>query len=411
MANKLQKVAGEPLLYLNPVSRVYFLRKHDAQRDTHVSLKTTKIGVARSLRDDYVGALRMRALGLAVPETKPEPEAPAPIITIRDVLTRYKEDGYPDKKGNKRVEGRHLEQEEASVLKLDAWFGERVWDTINQNILDQYHDHRRKQVNPQEDKNAWDQGHRTTDLEINCLSNAINWCVRKEMIKYNPIARKVKYHTPSKARHAKEVAPQSAEELHAIVAEMFKDMRSESLGWQALYEAYSGQRTEEALGLRKDAGPDEPGSVMGDSLRVRRAEKADRENPYCHIHPGLKVMLKAHRKWHKNRYPKSPWYFPGKEIDAGKPVSKGALTRTLDRLFKAGRVKRKITSHGMRGFYVLVRRSWRIGDPQIAWEINQTGGVQTLQQSYGGIPPHWLQGKGPKLKWLPKGKPAWSALV
>jgi hypothetical protein len=27
------------------------------------------------------------------------------------------------------------------------------------------------------------------------------------MIKYNPIARKVKYHTPSKARHAKEVAP------------------------------------------------------------------------------------------------------------------------------------------------------------------------------------------------------------
>jgi hypothetical protein len=44
-------------------------------------------------------------------------------------------------------------------------------------------------------------------LEINCLSNAINWCVRKEMIKYNPIARKVKYHTPSKARHAKEVAP------------------------------------------------------------------------------------------------------------------------------------------------------------------------------------------------------------
>jgi hypothetical protein len=73
MANKLQKVEGEPLLYLNPVSRIYFLRKHDAQRDTHVSLKTTKIGAARQLRDDYVGALRMRALGLAVPETKKEP--------------------------------------------------------------------------------------------------------------------------------------------------------------------------------------------------------------------------------------------------------------------------------------------------------------------------------------------------
>src|ERR1035438_894429 len=40
MANKLQKVEGEPLLYQNPASKVYFLRKHDAQRDTHVSLKT-----------------------------------------------------------------------------------------------------------------------------------------------------------------------------------------------------------------------------------------------------------------------------------------------------------------------------------------------------------------------------------
>jgi hypothetical protein len=50
MANKLQKVEWEPLLYQSHASKVYFLRKHDAQRDTYVSLKTTKIGVARQLR-------------------------------------------------------------------------------------------------------------------------------------------------------------------------------------------------------------------------------------------------------------------------------------------------------------------------------------------------------------------------
>ena len=29
---------------------------------------------------------------------------------------------------------------------------------------------------------------------------------------------------------------------------------------------------------------------------------------------------------------------------------------------------------------------------------------------YGGVPPHWLTGDGPKLSWLPKGPPAWEML-
>jgi len=71
---------------------------------------------------------------------------------------------------------------------------------------------------------------RKHDLELNCLSNA------------------------------KEVAPQSAEELHSIVTEMFKDIRSESLGWQALYEAYSGHR---ACGGRRSQQRGAVGSTRG----------------------------------------------------------------------------------------------------------------------------------------------------
>ena len=72
MANKLQKVEGEDLLFIHPPTKIYYLRKRDKVSDTHVSLKTTKISVARGLRDDYVAARRARALGLAAPEPPPK---------------------------------------------------------------------------------------------------------------------------------------------------------------------------------------------------------------------------------------------------------------------------------------------------------------------------------------------------
>ncbi len=96
MAEKLEKVENEPLLYWNPVSEMYFLRKRGDGEDTHVSLKTTKIGEARKLRDDYLAANRARKLGLAAPPP-PEPEKPKEepeVVTVRTILTRYKSDGY-----------------------------------------------------------------------------------------------------------------------------------------------------------------------------------------------------------------------------------------------------------------------------------------------------------------------------
>ena len=169
MANKLKKVVGEDLLFIHPRSKIYYLRKRDKDSDTHVSLKTTKISVARGPRDDYVAARRARALGLAVPEPPPkeEPKEEPPVVTIRDCLTRYKEDDYPDKRGNARGNGWHLVQETASVLLLDEFFGKEPWDSLTQNVLDNYHTHRCKQVNPEKNEDQWNQGHRTTDLEIN----------------------------------------------------------------------------------------------------------------------------------------------------------------------------------------------------------------------------------------------------
>lgn len=61
----------------------------------------------------------------------------------------------------------------------------------------------------------------------------------------------------------------------------------------------------------------------------------------------------------------------------------------------------------MRAFFVLVRRSHGISDSQIAYELGHTTGGSTVESVYGGIPPHWLTGGGPKLSWVPAGARAW----
>ncbi|MGA2658667.1 MAG: hypothetical protein ABSH34_14280 [Verrucomicrobiota bacterium] len=73
-------------------------------------------------------------------------------------------------------------------------------------------------------------------------------------------------------------------------------------------------------------------------------------------------------------------------------------------------LKKKFTSHGLRALCVRVRRLNGASDAQIAWEINHVGGVGTLEKVYGSAPSHWIDGKVPKLSWLPKGDPAWNRI-
>jgi len=58
-----------------------------------------------------------------------------------------------------------------------------------------------------------------------------------------------------------------------------------------------------------------------------------------------------------------------------------------------------------------MRRSWGVAYNQIAFEIGHSSGGSTLGAIYGGVPPHWIKGDGPKMSWLPaNGKPAWDVL-
>jgi hypothetical protein len=388
-------------LYKDTQTGQYYQRiRSKTGGDTWQSLYTTKLTEARERLDARRAARAAPKLGLKVRPTGSKR------ASVAKVIRRYKEDGYPDKKGNRRKEGPHLRGEIDACERLLAFFGNEVAaEDLDQNALDEYHTWRQGNVTKGD-------GHRTTDLELNTLTNALKWAVRKKLIQDNSIKSRVRYHSSTDARHCKALAPANVDELHDIVEKLFHDRRSETLGWQALFEALTGLRTNEVLALRLDARPDEPGGLTddGNSLCVRRSKKVGRDNPYCEVHEGLKPLLAAHKEWHKARYPKSPWYFPGRDKEAGLPISKGALTQTLQRLFARKELKKKFISHGMRAFYVLVRRSNGVLDSQIAWEINHVGGVTTLEKVYGGVPPHWANGKGPRLSWTPRRKPAWESI-
>ena len=96
--------------------------------------------------------------------------------------------------------------------------------------------------------------------------------------------------------------------------------------------------------------------------------------------------------------------FPGKL--EGQPAGNGALAQALRKLKK--NIGKKITSHGMRTFYVLIRRSQNVSDDQIALELGQRSGGGLIATVYGDVPENWRNGGGPNLTWMPK-KPVWSS--
>jgi hypothetical protein len=209
--------------------------------------------------------------------------------------------------------------------------------------------------------------------------------------------------------HCREYMPADVDTLHAAARILMLNPMSTVLGYQALVEALAGLRTIEALRLRMDAQPNEPGWITPDakSLYVRRAKGQELVSPFVAINEGLRDALDALQRWRQQEFPNSVWYFPS-PLDPNAPVNKDSLAQALRRI--RPQLPLKIIPQGLRAFFVTVRRSHGILDSQIAWEIGHTSGGKTLSAVYGGVPPSWLDGDGPKMSWVPKGPPAWSVV-
>jgi integrase len=281
-------------------------------------------------------------------------------------------------------------------------------DAVTNATCDRYCDYRVKLIRAAQADRA---GTRAVDLDLNTLSNAFSWATRCEIVKSNPVADRPLYHSTSKVRHCRETMPHNSDELHKLAAVFFARRKNSAvLGWQTLIEGLTGLRTCEALRLRTDAKPHEPGWITedGKSLCVRRAKRQHSVNPFCTVTDGLRLALDAHAKWKLEHYPDSPWFFPSPD-NPSNAAGPTALARALLRLDDKG-CGHKVTSHGLRAFYVLVRRSQGATDACIAAELGHQTGGSTVERVYGGIPLNWLNGGGPNLSWLPTGKPAWTML-
>jgi integrase len=362
--------------------------------DTWQSLFTDKITEARTRLDLRRAARQAGKLGLKVKtsDSKNEP-------TVNVVLDRYVKDGCPNAAGHQRGDPRYVE---AAIPMLRENLGSLEISKLTQAQLDKYHTWRITQCKRGD-------GHRTTDLDVATLSVACSWAVRCELIDKNPIERHHKYVDSRDVRHAKEVSCADMKEAHEWAGEMFQDRRSESVAWQLLFACMFGNRTEELLSMRTDAEPEKPGwiSTDGGTLYVRRCKNPKIENPTAAISPEHRQLLDAHKVWHTERYPESPWYFPGRDRTKAGSLDENALGQALRK--RSAKAKAARTPHGCRAVYVKVRRSNGVSDAQIAIEINHTSGVATLEAVYGGVPPAWLAGSGPKMKWIP-GEPAWAKI-
>ena len=389
----------EPSIYRYALNGNYYERPTISGKRTWRSLKTKNLRRARKklrwLRSGITRAPCARS-GLS-PRLELEGAA------VGDVIRRYREDGYLDKHLNERTDATRKAEERHCAILLKFWRDVET-NTVTDASCDAYHDWRVAHV-------QYGTGNRAADRELNTLSNAFRYAKRRGLIRSNPLMGRPRYQSPKFVRHCREFMPGNADELHACAGLLMQRPGSVALGFQQLFEAMTGLRSCEVLKWRTDAGPDDPGYVTPDvkSLRVWRGKGQHAVNPYVKVHDGLAALLDAHRKWKEDRYPNSPWYFPSPRKAQG-PVWKGALTHALGRLHRNGKI-RKLTSHGGRAYYVTVRRSHGIPDSQIAFEIGHTSAGVTLAAVYGGVPPHWVTGEGPKMEWLPSGKPAWELIT
>ncbi len=328
-----------------------------------------------------------------------DPYAP-PSKTIGDICADYQDAGCPDRQHSPKT-GKALAQEVYRLQTLFPFWSKRLVDSVKAVDCALYFAWRKKRLK----RGA--AGGRTTDMELGTLNNALSWAASVGKIHANPLATgRPRFRVGKNVKHCRDFMPADGNELHDLARKLFSVRQSEVLGWQLLIEAMTGCRTSEVLRLRWDASHiSEAGYLDAGCLWVSRSKGG--VNPFITVHTGLSEAILALKAWHLWRFPKSKWWFPDRAKAGSRKdeaVRAQSLTRALRRISKVRR-----TSHGLRAYYVTVRRSQGVSDAQIAAEIGDKSGAAIIVSTYGAVPPNWRGSDA--LSWLPtKGKPAWVVL-
>jgi len=294
---------------------------------------------------------------------------------------------------NKRLEFRpssFVRAERARLSTLKRYFGHYPCDEIRLKLIPGYAAWRMRQVKR-------GTGARTVDLDLCTLSNVLNYGVAIGQLEINWIhANRPRYRKAKDVRHSRVLMPASAAVIHRLAEFLLDDVRSEVNGWLLLFGLLTGCRTSELRRLRLDAAPEQPGHQTAKQLHLGRRSKSG-VNPFVEMSPTLAQMLDCFERWHAKRYPKSPWYFPGR---SGRQIAEHTYAHSLARACRVLGVPHT-TPHAIRAYFVTLHRRAGVADSRIAAMIgDQT--VSLISETYGDTP------DGDKLSFLPaNGLPAW----
>ena len=320
------------------------------------------------------------ALGLAEDPYQASP-------SIQQILDTYAQAGFPSTHGRRRAQRTQID-ESRRLDRLGKAFGAIKARELTAARLRTFGARRPA---------------RAAQLDCYTLKNAIKHAVATGNLSADPVAVWPQFHSDQPARRSREAAPATGDELHALAQALFASRINEPYGWWLLLLALTGCRRSEVLELRLDASAGEPGHVEGQWLWLNR--KKGGINPFALITPELSACIEAHHRWHTLRYPGHPYWIPHRN-DKTAHAPADALGKAMNRATAKLQLPRR-TPHGLRAFYVTLRRSQGISDAQIAAEIGDATGAAIVAQVYGAVPPNWQGGK--ELAWLPsQGEPAWN---
>lgn len=327
-------------------------------------------------------------------------------LTVTQAAQTYIDKGYP--KTNRAPRNpRQAAGEQRNLETALEWWGARPVATIAVCDIEKYADHRAPR-------------YRSAELEVIALSNALTYAARAGVIASNPIAHEKPRLVPEgTVKHCHLYAPKTDEALHQLISTIWRRERSLSIGAALLTSAYCGLRPCELGWLRWDAAPGTPGHIRtvthGDTTTTRMwVQRGKRgQNPEVIVHPAMAAWLAVWRRAHSSRWPDSPYMFPHPDRpltpvlhpgDAGDNPARSPLESACAQLG----ITPVFHPHGMRAYYVAVRRAEGILDAQIGAELGQSGGERLVRSTYGD--PTGILGDH-RLDWMPAGTPpCWSVL-
>ena len=205
------------------------------------------------------------------------------------------------------------------------------------------------------------------DVELQVLSNVLQYGLRRRKLTANPLRQRVRYHSESDTRHCRDVAP-TPEELLRILE--FLEGKNKTVTADCIhFLALTGLRIREALRLKWDA-------VDWGATKITVIREKHGINPWVKITGELNELLQEMRK--RNT---SDFLFPSPLI-MGKTIAYITVAGTL-RDVAASLGIRHVSPHGLRSFFVTQCRESKLSDTDVAALIGDKTGAEIIRRIYG----------------------------